>query len=162
MRKNKLKLFFLVLGIICFVITVKLIINSIDYLNNSIRTKGIITGYRVEVVEKIEKERTKKTDFYYPKFQFKDQYNNVIEAESNVGKGGSIAYEEGSEVEVLYMEDDAQEAIINSFSNLWMGPVILVIFSFFFLAIGYYIPTVDHLLLTKKDNYESRYNRIKK
>lgn len=55
------------------------------------------------------------------------------------------------------MEDDAHEAIINSFSNLWMGPIILGIFLIIFLAIGYFIPTVDNLLLTKKDKYESRY-----
>lgn len=157
MKKNKLKLFFLVLGIIFLVVTVKWIINSVDYLNNAIRTKATITDYRVEVVEKIEKERTKKTSFYYPKFQFKDKHNNVIKAESNVGAGGSRAYEVGSQVEVLYMEDDAHEAIINSFSNLWMGPIILGIFSVVFLAIGYFIPTVDNLWLTKKDKYESRY-----
>lgn len=70
-------------------------------IQKAINTTGKITGFRVETEEKRQKNRTKKTTFYYPKFEFKDQSGKVINIESNVGKGNSPGYRIGEEIEIM-------------------------------------------------------------
>lgn len=141
MKKNKLKLFILAIGIILLVITVKLMYDSTNYLNNAKRAWATVTGYNVKLVEEDVKQNGRTVretrNSYYHQFQFRDQKNRVIQLESSIGNGDSGAYQIGTKVMVLYMEDNPKDAMINNFTNLWLRAFILGFFAFVFLLIGY-------------------------
>jgi uncharacterized membrane protein len=137
MYRSKLQLALLLAGIIFLCVGIKLTYNSVDHLNNSIRTKATITGYRIEVKKEYVEGHSKTKSIYYPQFKFKDQQNNIIESQSIAAQSYSGAYSVGEQVEVLYEVNSPQNVIINSFVNLWLAPLLLGIFSIIFLKIGF-------------------------
>ncbi|UFH33711.1 DUF3592 domain-containing protein [Chryseobacterium sp. C-71] len=131
----------LLIGIILLGIAVYMGYNKYTFLENAIKTKAIVVSYRTttekETRKNGNKRTTKNTTYYYPKFEFKDIQNRLIQVESNVGQGNSKPYSIGSQVEIVYSKENPQEAKINSFLNQWLFTTIVGGFSLLFLIIAF-------------------------
>lgn len=131
----------LLIGIVFLGIAVYMGYNKYTFLENAIKTKAIVVSYRTttekETRKNGNKRTTKNTTYYYPKFEFKDIQNRLIQVESNVGQGNSKPYSIGSQVEIVYSKENPQEAKINSFLNQWLFTTIVGGFSLLFLIIAF-------------------------
>lgn len=131
----------LLIGIVLLGIAVYMGYNKYTFLENAIKTKAIVVSYRTttekETRKNGNKRTTKNTTYYYPKFEFKDIQNRLIQVESNVGQGNSKPYSIGSQVEIVYSKENPQEAKINSFLNQWLFTTIVGGFSLLFLIIAF-------------------------
>ena len=131
----------LLIGIVLLGIAVYMGYNKYTFLENAIKTKAIVISYRTttekETRKNGNKRTTKNTTYYYPKFEFKDIQNRLIQVESNVGQGNSKPYSIGSQVEIVYSKENPQEAKINSFLNQWLFTTIVGGFSLLFLIIAF-------------------------
>jgi preprotein translocase subunit SecG len=132
------KVMLLITGIF-LIITIYTAYYRYSKIQKAINTTGKITGFREETVEKRENNRTKKTTFYYPNFEFKNQSGTLINIESNVGKGNSPDYSIGEEIEIMYSPTDSHDAQINSFFGLWLPTFVLSIFTIVFSIVTYII-----------------------
>jgi hypothetical protein len=131
----------LLIGIVLLGIALYMGYNKYTFLENAIKTKAIVVSYRTttekETRKNGNKRTTKNTTYYYPKFEFKDIQNRLIQVESNVGQGNSKPYSIGSQVEIVYSKENPQEAKINSFLNQWLFTTIVGGFSLLFLIIAF-------------------------
>lgn len=123
-KTKAIKIMFLICGIL-LVATLYTAYYRYDKIKHAIKTTGKIIGFREEVSEKRENNRTTKTTFYYPKYQFKNESGSIVTVQSNVGTGNSPSYELDEEIKVMYDPNDNQDAQIDSFFNLWLFTIIL-------------------------------------
>lgn len=72
---------------------------------------------------------------YYPVVEFQAMDGTTHKFRGSTGSS-SPSYEVGSSVELLYMPDNPSNAQIADFSQFWLGPLVLSIFGFVFLAAG--------------------------
>ena len=119
----------LIVGLILLGIASYLGYNKYTFLQNAITTKVTVISYRTttdtETKKNGNKRSTKKTTYYYPTFEFKDNQNRLTQVESNVGQGNSKPYSVGSQVEIVYSKENPQDAKINSFFNHWLFTTII-------------------------------------
>jgi hypothetical protein len=74
-------------------------------------------------------------DTYYPRVRFATPTGESVEFTGSVGSTPA-AFDVGEAVAVLYDPADPQDARIDSFFQLWFGPLILGFLGFVFTAIG--------------------------
>lgn len=131
----------LIIGLILLCIASYMGYSKYNFLKNAITTKATIISYKTttdtETKKNGNKRSTKKTTYYYPIFEFKDNQNRLTQVESNVGQGNSKPYSVGSKVEIVYSKENPQEAKINSFLNQWLFTTIVGGLSLLFLMIGF-------------------------
>lgn len=94
----------------------------------------------------VELKRTRSTNsgtVYNPVVQFYSAEGELVEFTSSLGSNPP-AYEEGEEVEVLYNAEAPQDAMINSFGQLWFGITLLSVAGSVFLLVGLLFFWLDH------------------
>jgi hypothetical protein len=127
---NPLKLFQLLFGGIGFLILAGALFwfcNSRNFLAQAQHTPGV-------VVDLVESEGNDST-VYHPVVGFKTLDGEKHTFTSSVGSNPP-SYEEGEQVEVLYLPGEPKSARINSFFSLWGGPLILGGIGSVFFAVG--------------------------
>jgi hypothetical protein len=72
---------------------------------------------------------------YRPVVSFEDHNGEPVEFISTLGSNPP-SYRKGDQVGVLYLEDDPQDAVINSFMSLWFVAVLLGAMGTVFLLVG--------------------------
>lgn len=87
--------------------------------------EGIIsTGKVVSFDVKHKKDKKKDRTMYYPLISFQDGKGNPIEFKSNTGSNPK-SYTSGENVEFINKINNANNARINSFTSMWLMPLIL-------------------------------------
>jgi len=90
------------------------------------------------VVVELIIERFDKTIMYAPIISFTTKEGDKIEFTSAIGNN-SPSYRVGETVEIIYDPKEPNKADINSFTSLWMAPLILGVFGIIFFLIGFSI-----------------------
>lgn len=96
---------------------------------------GKIQGYEERESTTRRNGVTRKKVVNYPVFTFQDAQGAEHRVTASAGQSKS-AYTIGDEVPILYVPGNPQEARINNFSQMWMGPVSIGIIGGVFLGIG--------------------------
>lgn len=104
----------------------------------TLRTKpatGKIEGYEARESTTRRNGVTKKKIVNYPVFSFKGEKGAEHKVTAGAGQSKST-YAIGEAVPVLYSPENPQEARINNFAQMWMGPVAIGVMGCMFLGIG--------------------------
>ena len=109
--------------------------DSKKLLDGGVTSTGKVVSFEV----KHEKDKKKNKTMYYPIVSFKDKNGRELEFRSNTGSNPK-SYRVGEIVEVIYRKDNSDNAKINSFSSMWLLPLILSIFGCIIAGIGFIIP----------------------
>jgi hypothetical protein len=73
---------------------------------------------------------------YRPIIQFKPQRGRAVKFIANLSMRPS-PYQVGDRVEVLYLPEDPKQAVINRFVHLWFFVIMLTLFGFLTLGMGW-------------------------
>ena len=104
------------------------------------RSGTTLQGERTEgtVIRLREKERDPgESPMIYHVFKFKAQDGQAYTVEGAVGST-SGTYVVGEKIPVVYDPDRPREARIDSFSEMWMGPLVIFLMGFIFVILGLY------------------------
>ena len=123
--------FFIILTVIGLVILVGSFIwinHTSNFLDQCLETKGIVVQLNWDYDEGVAHA--------YPVFQFINQ--NTGEEITAQGSSGSNPpdYHVGQEVDILYNPENPYDVKVNSFWDIWGGPIILAGLGFVFLTVG--------------------------
>lgn len=123
----------LVLGCILLLIGLGISIKQGIFISNSISTEGRI----IEVKEKVEWSSKKKhTEItYYPRVQFKTKSGKIVTFVSSIGSSNKSNYKIGEMEKVIYKDGPNPDAQIDSFSTIWMLPLLLILSGIIFIVI---------------------------
>jgi len=119
-KMKKPSIILLILGIPLLFFGIKEIYQAGNFAVKAERTEGTIIHMR--------KGLTK----YVPRVRFQTKNGQIIEFYSGNGSNPPM-YEVNDKVKVLYNSDFPQYAVINSFIELWLGPVIYTGLGLFFV-----------------------------
>lgn len=106
------------------------------FLSQATQTEGVVVDLSLS--------RSDNSDVYYPVVTFQTQSGESVQFKASVGSNPP-SYEEGEKVEVLYDPAAPKEAEINSFSSLYLAPLILGILGSVFFLIGFSIILYGYL-----------------
>lgn len=107
----KVSYFYLLLGVIAFIVGIFVTTNTIEFTQQAINTKGKVS--RLVVVD------TK----IYPEVTFLSSSNETHRYISNFGCKPAC-YKKGETINILYLPNQPDQAQLNSFVSLW-GPTLL-------------------------------------
>jgi hypothetical protein len=132
-----------IIGIIIFpLVGIILLIGSVfsftstkTFLKNSIATNGTIVEVVMEKSTQTQKGHVTYYYKYYPKVSFAANDGNEYTFVSNIGSNKS-PYSPGQGVKVLYDQKNPQNAKINKFIDIWLGPLLFFIIGLAFLILG--------------------------
>jgi len=110
----------LILGVPLFIFGIRELFQVKDFVAGSEETEGIV----IEMREGPSK--------YYPRVRFQTKSGETIEFSSGNGSNPPL-YKVNETVPVLYSDANPQYAVINSFIEIWLGPVIYAGLGLFFL-----------------------------
>jgi len=120
-------LFFLLIGF-CFLCGAVLVANrSFRRMKQWITCGGTVVDY-------VSRENQSRP-YFYPKVEFTTTEGKSIVFQSSIGSNGK-PYRIGANVKVLYSSENAEDADIRSFTNLWLVPGFLTLFALAFLGVG--------------------------
>ena len=110
---------FAVIGLVALVIGILWIRSTKERLKTMINHTGT-------VVEKVRVERPGETANFYPVVEFKTQTGEVFRFEGKTS-GTEYEYKIGEQIEILYDPQDPKGAMINSWKELWLPPIALML-----------------------------------
>ena len=97
-------------------------------IDNGIRTRGV-------VVDLIRKTDGDGVSTYAPAVEYRDRNRRPRIFRSSTGSSPP-AYSRGEEVEIVYLPDRPERALIDDFSGRWFLPVFLLAFGAVFAVVG--------------------------
>ena len=105
----------LIIGIILIIVSVYFLIRTVNFVNNSIESNGVVVDVGKEMCLGGE------GICYNPVIQFRDFNNNLVSAKVNEGNSFDIlnTYSEGDTIHILYLKSNNQIIKINSFFHIW-------------------------------------------
>lgn len=109
--------------------------NTRSFTQRTQPATGKIQGYEDRESTTRRNGVTKKKIVSYPVFTFQDAQGAEHRVTASAGQSKST-YAIGEEVPILYVPENPQEARINNFAQMWMGPVSIGILGGAFLGIG--------------------------
>ncbi len=115
----RIGLTFAVIGLVAVVIGILWIRSTKERLKTMINHTGT-------VVEKSRVERPGETATFYPVVEFKTQTGDVFRFEGKTS-GAEHEYKIGEQIEILYDPQDPKGAMINSWKELWLPPIVLML-----------------------------------
>jgi len=120
-------------GVGCIVFGIKFYFDNKKFSDNAVNVEGIVTNIKY----KIGKNSTK---IFAPEVEFKavdgNQYTFVAETFSVESKN---IYKVGQKIEVLYEDNNPQNAKINSFKELWFLAIWLLAIGLSCIVFGSYL-----------------------
>jgi len=118
------------------VLGVGLLIGAVYSANNSYEFKNAASLTQGKVVDYI-KRRSNDGTTYAPVIEFVTEKNTTVEFTSS-SSSSYRSYSIGDKIDVLYLENNPNNARINSFMSLWFLPIILGFIGSVFFGIGLY------------------------
>lgn len=127
-----LPIIFGIVGVILLGTSGSLTVGSLELTANGLRAEGTVV--------RLQRRYTRNSDghgryVYRPMVQFRTEAGEDLEFRGSTGTG-SPAYRRGERVTVLYLPQSPQDAKIDSFGDLWGGPLITFIVGLVFTAIA--------------------------
>ena len=119
--------------------------NSKSFIEGATTTEGVVT----ELIR--SRSSDSNSDYYKPVFEFMTSKGETVEIISSTGSNPP-SYSEGEKIKILYMPSDPQSAKIDSFTSLWLLPLILAIIGGVFFIIGGLL-VIMIKLKNKKEQY---------
>lgn len=120
---------FSLVGSILLIVSANLALNSYNLISQGIKAQGVITDVQVDT----HLRKGKRTTNYRStvEFSIEDGTKHTVIEKSE--------YVKGEPVEVLYLRGEPHSAKVNSFSSLWVGPVISGFFGLVLVLVMYYV-----------------------
>lgn len=126
----------LVLAISFLIIGPILLYKNIKFVQNAYKTTGQIEDIKVYHKKNNENHYSKR--MYAAIIEFKTISGKLIRFESN--SSSSFKPKLGKEVKILYYEDKPENAKIDSFFQLYILPIIVIMFGLLMLFLALYLP----------------------
>ena len=114
------------------VIGYAMLYHTLRFLRVAVRARATVVGYDPRTSTSND-NRT--STFYHAKIEFMDQLGMQHNVTMSVGTG-SPSYPEGSIVDILFDPDRPERARIDSFSHLWLFPLVFGGMGTIFVVIG--------------------------
>jgi hypothetical protein len=128
--------FFMVLAIILLVCGGTWTWKTTSFISSARQAVGKIEGYEQKKSTKRSRSGgTRRTTTHRPRFTFQDDQGREHKVTSSVG-GSKGAFKVGEEVEVLYDPQNPTDARINTFIQMWLGPLVIGGVGLVFLSLG--------------------------
>jgi len=87
---------------------------------------------------------------YYPVVEFTTEEGEKVRFVGSSGGVGKPLIETGAEIKVVYIPSDPVSAVVSSFSQVWLGPLVISVAGIIFLAMAFgsfsLISTVDRTM----------------
>ncbi|WP_432015503.1 DUF3592 domain-containing protein [Streptomyces cucumeris] len=127
----------IVLGTVFLVIGLIMTGDSISTLADAERTQGTVVAldWRTDDTETSSKKHQSDEPAAYPVVEFTSKDGTRRTFRSSTGTNPP-SHEKGDRVEVLYSADSPDDARINDFASLWLGPLIFGGLGLLFAGIG--------------------------
>jgi len=123
---------------------IKGILNTRTFLRNAVETKGEV----IEIEENISTNSDNETSiFYYPIVRFRDTKNKAVTFKSKIGRGSPNSFKRGQALTILYDRQQPNSAKIKSFTEIWMGTLILMGLGTAIIILGTYYIVLSLLTL---------------
>jgi len=122
---------FILFGIAVLIGDFLIIRNTVSFLSNSVKANGNV----VAMVQTVYFDKAGSHYTYAPQVSFVDNFGLPTTFTSNVSNNPP-AYHVGEKVPVLYDKNNHQNAKINTFFQLWLGPIIMSFFGIIFVLAG--------------------------
>jgi hypothetical protein len=110
-----------------------------EFLRSGVRAQGVVVDQFKSVSRAVDDEdrkaRTGPNISYYPVVEFASARGEAIRFQGSTGSGVP-EYEIGTRVIVVYQPNDPQQAKILSFSQFWLGPLVVSIAGLVFFSMG--------------------------
>lgn len=120
---------FLLIGLGVLVGDFFMVSGNLSFLNNSLKADG-------NVVRIVQSRSSDNGNFMYsPEISFTDALGQTITFDSNISSSVST-YQVGEKVSVLYNKNNPQDAKINTFFQLWFGPILMTFLGAIFFIVG--------------------------
>lgn len=107
--------------------------------HNGVHVQGEVVEYytdeRTTTREERREGRANVETYYYPVIEFPDQKEKLIRFKAATGTGAR-EFEIGSTVALVYDPADPYDAMIDTFSHLWEGPIIVSIVGLIMFIMG--------------------------
>jgi hypothetical protein len=110
-RSKLLALIFLPLGLAFLVYGVSDLLQVRAFASLAVEAEGTVIA--------MQEGATK----YYPRVRFQTRHGQTVEFDAANGSNPPL-YEVGERLPVLYLPDNPRYAVINTFIELWLGPLI--------------------------------------
>lgn len=120
-------------GVLCAMMALSYYYNSHYFLNNAISSIGTIVDF--EKVESFDETGSAIETQYFPMIEFNDTQGQAIQFVGNISEDNP-QQKKGTQVNILYLAEQPQEAKIYSWQSLWLETLVLVLFSFVFFAMA--------------------------
>lgn len=126
--------------------------STMTFLSNSEKAEGSV----IDIV----KSRSSDGDYMYrPEISFIDTTGQTITFTSSISSS-MPSYQVGEKVSVLYDKSNSQSAKINTFFQLWFGPIIMTVLGVIFFLTGLLILIKQKRKLALKNELLSRGTKI--
>ena len=127
-----IKYFFLLSGLGMMIGAFFLYQNTQEFIKDSVLAQGKV----IELIRHISEDSEGYISYTYrPQVEFLTPEGEINQFESNMGSNPP-AYRVNEAVEVVYLTNAPEQAKINSFTSLWLLPLILAGIGFLNIAIG--------------------------
>jgi len=112
---------FAAIGILTIIGGAYVTYSQVSFLNRCEKARGTV----VDILWKTQTDDDGSAEYAYPVFEFRDPKGSgtVILAQGHVGSNPS-EYQVGDIADILYDPQEPQYVYINTFWDIWMGPVI--------------------------------------
>ena len=87
------------------------------------------------VVRLVKKQEPDKKPIYHPEFRFTASDGKAYTVESGMGSS-SPDYVVGQKLSVVYDPDDPSKAVIESFWEIWVSPIALILLGLILVHVG--------------------------
>lgn len=133
MKFHPLLILFIILGIIFFFTGIVLLYKNLIFIRKASRAKGIIVDFNT--VDKIKTllSINRAKQLHFPIVTFNTKQNKEIQFESLVSSNYEPTID--TEVEVVYLENQPEKAVIYSTSQLYIYPLVYTLIGLFFILI---------------------------
>lgn len=123
---------FVVIGIPCLLLSTRLGLESQTLVQQGLKTDGVV----MELIQKwSSSSKSSSGRSYAPLFRFQtpDGKEHIVQSSTS---SNPPAYDVGDHVPVLYLAGKPEQAVINSFMELWIAPLITGIIGIAFFVVG--------------------------
>ena len=122
-----IKIVFSFVGISALLVALLVYIITTSFLQTAEKANGVV----IDLHRSVSSDSTT----YRPEVEFETLAGEKIRFISNTGSNPP-SFSRGEKVEVLYQQDEPQQAKINTFLSLWLLPLLFGVLGFIFTAIG--------------------------
>jgi hypothetical protein len=117
------------IGSIFLIVGIIITLNTRSFVAKSVTTQGTV----IDLIRRTS--GSSRSSVYYPMIQFTTSSGDRIIFEANSGSS-QPAFKKDQQVEVLYNPQQPNSAVINSWAELWLLPVICTAMGSLFVLIG--------------------------